>query len=352
MRLTAKDIAVVVAGVTYGDQNAYISSFGPLDSAAEGSLTFVRNEKYKKQLHESAASIILTPKSYSKDYKGKATLIEVENVPKALATLLQMVMSKELPELVREQPHYIGKRATLRGEQYIGAFSYIGEGATIDKGCYIYPHVYIGSGCSIGEGTIIYSGAKLYRGTVVGKNCIIHSGAVIGSDGFGFAPNGQGGYDKIPQIGKVVIGNRVEIGANTTIDRATFSETTISDGVKLDNLIQVAHNVSIGADTAIAAQAGISGSTAVGARCAIGGQAGIVGHIRIADDVQIAAQSGIARSIEDAESIWMGSPAITAAKAKRAAAVYSNLPEIDKKVAYMEKQLLAFMNTRTNSNER
>ena len=309
MEFTANQLAAMVNGTVEGDGNVTLNDFAKIEEGYPGALSFLANPKYTPYIYKTGSSAVLVRRDFVAEKPIQATLIRVDDPYATVAKLLTMAqqMMRKLPERI-ETPSHIGEYVTLGERLYIGAYAYIGDGAKLGDDVKIYPQAYVGDGVEIGEGTIIYPGVKIYHGCRIGNHCIIHAGAVIGADGFGFAP-GADGYEKIPQIGNVVICDNVEIGANTTVDRATMGSTVINRGVKLDNLIQVAHNCQIGRDTVMAAQAGIAGSTHIGERCMIGGQVGFAGHITVGNNVQIGAQSGIPSSIPD-NSSYMGTPAL------------------------------------------
>ena len=293
-----------------GNGAVEVDSFCKIDEGRPGALSFLSNPKYTHYLYETEASVVLVKKNFKAEHSVKATLIRVDDPYATLSALLTIVDRVVNPQPVGvESPSYIAPDLTLPEGAYVGAFAYIGENVTLGKNVKIYPQAYIGRGCVIGDDTIIYAGARIYHSCHVGKRCIIHSGAVIGADGFGFAPNPDGTYSKIPQMGNVHIDDDVEIGANTTVDRAVMGSTRVQHGVKLDNLIQVAHNVEIGHDTVMAAQAGIAGSTRIGTNCMVGGQVGCAGHITVGDQVSIGAQSGIPADVASGSRV-MGYPAV------------------------------------------
>ena len=293
-----------------GNGAVEVDSFCKIDEGRPGALSFLSNPKYTHYLYETEASVVLVKKNFKAEHSVKATLIRVDDPYATLSALLTIVDRVVNPQPVGvESPSYIAPDLTLPEGAYVGAFAYIGENVTLGKNVKIYPQAYIGRGCVIGDDTIIYAGARIYHSCHVGKRCIIHSGAVIGADGFGFAPNPDGTYSKIPQMGNVHIDDDVEIGANTTVDRAVMGSTRVQRGVKLDNLIQVAHNVEIGHDTVMAAQAGIAGSTRIGSNCMVGGQVGFAGHITVGDHVSIGAQSGIPADVASGSRV-MGYPAV------------------------------------------
>ncbi|MBL0269546.1 MAG: UDP-3-O-(3-hydroxymyristoyl)glucosamine N-acyltransferase [Chitinophagaceae bacterium] len=344
MQFPASQIALIVNGRVEGDSQVTVSSFGKIEEAGRGQLSFLANPKYEEYLYTTAASIIIVNDSFELKQAVSATLIRVPDAYTAFATLLgkyQEIMQQQLTGI--QQPAYISGTATYGDNVFIGAFAYLGENVKIGKNCKIYPHVFIGNNTSIGDNCIIHPGVKIYHETQIGNQVIIHAGTVIGSDGFGFAPQADGSFKKVPQIGNVVIEDQVEIGANATIDRATIGSTLIKSGAKLDNLIQVAHNVEVGHSTVIAAQAGISGSTKIGNGVMIGGQAGIVGHIQLGDGAKVNAQSGVSKSIEAGKAVT-GSPAYDYTAALRSQAAARKLPELEKRVKELEalvKQLLS-----------
>lgn len=308
MEITPQGLAALTGGTVVGDETAVLTGFAKIEEAKPGDLTFIANPKYAHYIHSTAATAVLVSKDFDPEGECKPTLIKVDDPYATLASLLRMIeASKPLPVGV-EQPSYIAEGVELPENVYIGAFAYIGKGVRLGKNVKIYPQAYLGDGVEIGDDTIIRAGVKIYEGCRIGNRCIIHSGAVIGADGFGFAPN-NGKFEKIPQTGIVVIADDVEIGANTTVDRATFGKTSIGRGTKLDNLIQVAHNVTIGEDNVFASQTGIAGSVHIGNGNMVGGQCGFAGHITVGNYNQIGAQSGIPKSIGDRQSL-LGYPAI------------------------------------------
>src|ERR1017187_5440730 len=296
MRISVDELALMVHGTVDGEHGRFVEKFAPIEEADDKSLSFISNTKYGQYLYTTKAAAVLVSKDFIAEKPTDVVLIRVDDVYSTMSSLLEKFSQAAIRKSGIEQPSFIASSATIGKDVYIGAFAYIGENAVVGNGVLIYPQSYIGDGVSIGDDSIIYSGVKIYSDTRVGKSCILHSGCVLGSDGFGFAPQEDGSYKKIPQTGKVIVYDNVEIGANTTVDRATIKATIIEEGVKLDNLIQVAHNVEIGAHTVIASQTGISGSAKIGKNNMIGGQVGIVGHISIADGSQIGAQSGVSKS--------------------------------------------------------
>lgn len=338
MEFTANQIASIVNGIIVGDGNTAVNTFAKIEEGHPGAISFLANPKYNHYLYDTKSSIVLVRKDFEPENEVSATLIKVDDPYATLAMLLDMVSKLMNPQPSGiEQPNFISSGVEIPDEAYIGAFAYIGSGVKLNHGVKIYPQSYIGNNVEIGEGTIIYSGVKIYQGCKIGKNCVIHSGAVIGADGFGFAPTEQG-YNKIPQIGNVIIEDNVEIGANTTIDRATMGCTRIKSGVKLDNLIQIAHNVEVGEHTVMAAQAGVAGSAKIGQWGMIGGQVGIAGHITIGDKVSIGAQSGIPSNVKSGSRL-MGYPATDAKDFMRQAVYIKNLGNLNNRVKDLEKKI-------------
>lgn len=339
MEFSASQIAALVNGTVEGDGNVTVMTFAKIEEGHKGAISFLANPKYTHHIYSTESSIVLVRRDFIAEYPVKATLIRVDDPYATLAMLLNMVAKMMNPMPVGiEQPCYIAEDVEIPEDAYVGAFAYIGKGVKLEKGVKIFPQAYIGNGVQIGEDTVVYPGAKVYHGCKLGNRCIIHSGAVIGADGFGFAPVATGEYEKIPQIGNVVIADDVEIGANTTVDRATMGSTKVGKGTKLDNLIQIAHNVEIGVNTVVAAQAGVAGSAKVGAHCMIGGQVGIAGHISVGDRVEIGAQSGIPSNVKSGSRL-MGYPATDAKSFARQAVYIKNLGVLNDRVANIEKKL-------------
>lgn len=345
MQFTAAQISILVNGKIEGNADVAVSSFGKIEEAEQGQLTFLANPKYEDHLYTTNASIAIINESYELREPIRPTLIRVQDAYSAFALLLskyQEMMTQQMKGI--QQPSFIADSAMLSDDVFVGAFSYVGENVKVARNTKIFPNCFIGDNVMIGENCIIHPGVKIYHDCVLNDNVIIHAGTVIGSDGFGFAPQADGSFKKVPQIGNVVIESNVEIGANTTIDRATMGSTCIKSGAKLDNLIQIAHNVEVGESTVIAAQAGVSGSTKIGKNVMIGGQAGLVGHIQIADGSKINAQSGVSKSMKEPFTAVTGSPAGDYTSALRSQAVFRNLPALEKRVHELEelvKQLLA-----------
>jgi UDP-3-O-[3-hydroxymyristoyl] glucosamine N-acyltransferase len=345
MQFSAAQIALLINGKIEGDPNAAVEAFGKIEEAVSGQLSFLANPKYEEYLYTTGASVIIVNETLELKQPVAATLIRVSDAYSAFASLLTKYQEIEAQQLTGiQEPSYISKSVKLGDKIFIGAFAYLGEGVVIGNHVKIHPQVYLGNNVRIGDNTVLHPGVKVYHGCVIGAGVTIHAGSVIGGDGFGFAPMPDGTFKKIPQIGNVLIEDGVEIGANVTIDRATIGSTLIHKGAKLDNLIQIAHNVEIGNDTVIAAQAGVSGSTKVGNGVMIGGQAGIVGHLQIADGARINAQSGVSKSIKTRGSAVTGSPAYDYTSALRSQVISKNLPELKQKLKELEdqiKQLLA-----------
>ena len=339
MYLSAFDISELLQGKLEGNSEVKVSTPAKIEEAKIGGITFLANPKYEKYLYTTEASVVIINEDIKLNTPIKPTIIRVKNAYESFTKILEKFNVSHNKKEGIEQPTYIASSAQIGKQVYIGAFSYIDEQTKVADNTRIFPQVYLGNNVKVGEGTIIYAGVKIYNNCEIGKNCIIHSGAVVGSDGFGFAPQADGTYHKIPQTGNVVIEDNVEIGANVTIDRATLGSTIIKKGVKLDNLVQIAHNVELGENTVAAAQAGVSGSTKVGKNCVIGGQAGLVGHIHIANYTRVNAQSGISKSIKKEGKDWTGSPAFEYKNALRSQVVFKNLPDLEKKVHQIEEQL-------------
>jgi len=339
MVYTAKQLASYLSGEIEGNPDVSVNNLSKIEEGQPGTLTFLANPKYAPFLYTTKASIVLVNKDFIPEQPIEATLIRVDDAYQCLAKLLTLVDQAKPRKKGICSPVAIESTAILGENLYIGSFACIGENSQIGNDTQIYPHVFIGDRVKIGSNCILYPGVKIYDDCVIGNNCILQAGAIIGGDGFGFAPKGSGDYQKIPQIGNVIIEDNVEIGANTTVDRATMGSTIVRRGVKLDNMIQVAHNVEIGENTVIAAQTGISGSTKLGKNCMIGGQVGFAGHIHIADGIHIGAQSGIANDLTDNSTPYLGSPAIPVKQFARAHVVYKSLPEIPREITKLRKEI-------------
>ena len=338
MEFKALNIAEFLRGTVEGDENVSVNNVSKIEIGMPGTLAFLANPKYERYIYETKASIVLVNKDFVPEQEVKATLIRVDDPYQAFASLLDLVQQAKTQKSGIEQPSFIDVSATLGSDVYIGAFAYIGQNSTTGNHVKIYPQTYIGSNVTIGDNTLIYAGAKIYDGTVIGSNCIIHAGAVIGSDGFGFAPKPDGSYQKIPQVGNVILEDDVEVGANTTIDCSTMGSTIIRKGVKLDNLIQIAHNCEVGENTVMAALVGIAGSTKIGKNCMFGGQVGIAGHITIGDDVKIGAMAGVSNNIKSGRTV-LGAPAMDHDKALKTYVVYRRLPEMRDQLIELQREL-------------
>ena len=338
MEFSAQQIAMLLGGKIAGDANRKVSDVGPIESAHEGQLSFLCDAKYLPHLPQTGASVVLMTESIAFDGETNATLIRVENARAAMGQLLSLVAKAMNPAKQGvEQPSFVSEGVAIPEDAYIGAFAYIGKNVQLGKGVQIYPHTYIGDNVKIGDNTILYSGVKVYYNCVIGKDCILHAGVVIGSDGFGFEPDAKGVNQKLPQIGNVIIEDDVEIGANTTVDRAMMGSTIIHRNAKLDNLVQVAHNVEIGESTFMCAQVGVAGSTKVGGHCILAGQVGVAGHITIADNCVFGAQSGIANNVKKS-GMYQGSPIIDAMNWRRSVVGFKQLPDLIKKIQELEKK--------------
>lgn len=339
MEFTAKMIAEFLNGSVEGNADEKVSNVSPIEDGKPGTLSFLANPKYEPFVYATDASIVLVSQDFNAEKEVKPTLIRVEDAYTAFAKLLELYQSSLPQKTGIDAKASISDSATVGENCYVGDFAFIGENTSIGNKVKIYPQVYVGDNVKIGDNTTLYPGVKIYQGCVIGSNCIIHASTVIGSDGFGFAPTGNGSFDKIPQIGNVVIENDVEIGSNVSVDRATMGSTIIKKGAKIDNLIQIAHNVEVGESTVMAAQVGISGSTKVGKNCMFGGQVGIAGHISIADEVKIGAQSGIPNNVKEKGITLLGTPANEARQAARIMAAQKYLPDLVRQVNQLEREL-------------
>ena len=338
MKFTASQIAGILDGDIVGNPDVEVSKLAKIEEGVQGSLTFLANPKYKSFIYTTKASITIVNKDFIPENNISSTLIKVDDAYKSFSKLLEYYNQVKMNKSGIEQPSYISDSAKYGDELYLGAFSYLGDNVVIGKNVKIYPNSYIGDNVTIGNNVVVFPGAKIYSETVIGNSCVINSGAIIGADGFGFAPNEKGEYIKVPQTGNVILEDYVDVGAATTIDRATLGSTIIRKGVKLDNHIQIAHNVEIDENTVIAAQSGIAGSTKIGKNCQIGGQVGIVGHITIGDNVKIQAQSGIGRNVKDNE-VLQGSPALAYSDFNKSYVYFKNLPKIVKNISDIENEL-------------
>ena len=338
MKFTAQQIAGLLEGDIVGNAEVEVSKLSKIEEGTKGSLTFLANPKYTPFIYSTKASITIVNKSFEPENDLNTTLIKVDDAYKSFSKLLEYYNLIKLNKSGIEEPSRISGTAVYGENIYIGAFSYIGDHVKIGDNVRIFPGAYIGDNVVIGDNTIIFSGVKIYSETVIGNFCVLNSGVIIGADGFGFAPSENGEYSKVPQIGNVILEDFVDVGAATTIDRATLGSTIIRKGVKLDNQIQIAHNVEIGKNTVIAAQTGIAGSTKIGEDCQIGGQVGIVGHLTIGNRVKIQAQSGIGRNVKDDE-VLQGSPAIGYGDYNKSYVHFKNLPKIVKDINEIEKKI-------------
>lgn len=338
MKFTAEMIAGVLNGKVIGNKEVEVQTVSSIEEAEAGSLAYLTNAKYEKHLYTTGASIVLVGKEFIPEKPVAATLIQVEDVGAAVLKLLEIYQAAKPRKQGISPRAAISEKAQIGENCYIGDFAVIEPGVRIGDNCQVYPHTYIGDGVSLGNDCTLYAGVKIYEGCVIGNRCILHAGAVVGADGFGFIPNARGGFDKIPQLGNVVIEDDVEVGANTCIDRAKTNSTIIRRGVKLDNLIQIGHNVQVGEDTVASAQVGIAGTSKVGRNCFIGGQAGIADHLKVGDRVMIASKTGINNSVGDDES-RLGFPSLPAMKYRRSNAVFRNLPELVQRVERLEKEM-------------
>jgi len=339
MEFSARQIAELLGGTIEGNAEVIVSSLSKIEEGTPGTLTFLANPAYTQYIYKTAASLAIVKSNFTpeKPLPGQLTLIRVEDPYNAFARILEIHASLTGKKSGISSQSFISPTARLGNDIYIGEFAFIGENVEIGDGVQIYPQVYLGDNVRIGSGTILYPGVRIYHDCVIGKECTIHGGAVIGSDGFGFAPQDDKNYRKVPQVGNVILEDNVEIGANTTVDRATIGSTILRKGVKLDNLIQVAHNVEIGENTVIAAQSGLSGSMKIGKNVMVGGQVGFVGHIVIADNVKVGARSGVENSITQEGAIMFGAPAIDAMRARKNYVHWRNLDDIVRKLNTLEK---------------
>jgi UDP-3-O-[3-hydroxymyristoyl] glucosamine N-acyltransferase len=338
MKFTAKQIADILEGEVVGNPNAEVSKLSKIEEGTNGSLTFLSNPKYLNFIYSTQASVTIVNNSFVAENEITTTLIKVEDAYAAFTKILEFYNQVKHNKTGIEQPSFLAENLKYGEGLYLGSFSYISNNVVLGDNVKIYPNTFIGENVEIGNNVIIFAGVKIYSESIIGNNCVIHSGCIIGSDGFGFAPNLDGTYSKIPQIGNAILEDDVEIGASTTIDRATMGSTIIRKGVKLDNQIQIAHNVEIGENTVIAAQTGVAGSTKIGKNCVIGGQVGIAGHITIGNNVRIQAQSGVGRNIKDGE-IVQGSPSFSYNDFSKSYVHFKNLPKIVAQIEELKKQI-------------
>jgi UDP-3-O-[3-hydroxymyristoyl] glucosamine N-acyltransferase len=339
MEFTAATIAGFLKGEIEGNPEIKVNTVAKIEEGHEGALSFLANTKYEHYIYSTESSVVLVNKEFVPSKKIKSTLIRVENAYEAFASLLRLIDQSRPKKKGIHTTAIIEKTAKIGSDVYIGAYTYIGENCTIGDGCSVYPQVFIGDSTTLGKDCAIYAGVKIYYDCIIGAGCIIHAGTVIGSDGFGFAPQSENEYLKIPQLGNVILEENVELGANVTIDRATMGSTIIRKGVKLDNLIQIGHNVEVGENCVMAAQTGISGSTKIGKNCLFGGQVGLAGHIKIANGTKIGAQAGILSPVKAENTIILGSPAIDYKQFLKSSVIFKKLPELKTKIDTMEKDI-------------
>ena len=339
MEFSAQQIAEYLKGTVVGDPNVKVSNLSKIEEGCPGTLTFLSNPKYTEFIYTTKASVVLVNKDFTPEKEISATLIKVENSYMALAGLLSLVDSMSPKKTGVPSLAFISEKATVGANAYIGEYAVIDDGAQIGENAYIYPQVYVGMNVKIGKNVTLYPGVRIYKECVIGDNCTVHAGTVIGADGFGFAPTPDGSYNKIPQIGNVILEDNVEIGANSTIDRATMGSTILRKGVKIDNLVQVAHNVEVGENTVMAAQCGVAGSTKVGKHCMFGGQVGVVGHSHIADGTMVGAQTGVSGTIKTPNQAFQGSPHMPAADFKRASICIKQLPDLRLRIFDLQRQI-------------
>ena len=338
MKFTATQIAGILEGKVEGNPEAEVYKLSKIEEGEKGSLTFLANPKYTSYIYSTKASVTIVNEDFVPEQDLTTTLIKVEDAYKSFSKLLEYYNQVKNNKMGIENPSFMSETASHGKDFYLGAFAYVGENVKIGNNVKIYPNVYIGDNVTIGDNVQLFAGAKVYSESIIGNECVIHSGAIIGADGFGFTPNEKGEYSKVPQTGNVILEDNVDVGAGTTIDRATLGSTILRKGVKIDNQIQIAHNVEIGEHTAIAAQTGIAGSTKIGKNCLIGGQVGIVGHITIGDRVRIQAQSGIGRNVKDDE-VLQGSPALNYGDYNKSYVHFKNLPKLASQVNSLEKKV-------------
>ena len=343
MNFELSEIAKKIDGNIEGDSKLIISSISEINNAKKGSITFLSNPNYIHFLYKTNASAVIINEDFKADKPVKTTLIKVKNAYESFCKVLNIYKKDSNLKSGIDKSSYIDKSSKIGKNVYIGAFCFVGKNVEIGKNVIIHPQCFIGDNVKINDNCIIYPKVNILNDSIIGKNCTFQSGVIIGSDGFGFAPSSDGVYNKIAQIGNVIIESNVEIGANTTIDRATIGSTIIREGVKLDNLIQIAHNVEIGKNTVIAAQSGIAGSTKIGKNCMIGGQVGIIGHLNIADNVKIAAQSGVGNNIEEKGAVIQGSPAFNIFDYKRSYVLFKNLTKLNNRIQKIEKELTSLL---------
>ncbi|MDR1982000.1 MAG: UDP-3-O-(3-hydroxymyristoyl)glucosamine N-acyltransferase [Tannerellaceae bacterium] len=337
MEFSAQQIADLLNGTVEGNPDVKISAFAKIEEGKPEALSFLANLKYEHHLYTTEAGVVLVNHDFVPSAPVRTTLIRVANAYAALAVLLDLSDQSKKKKTGIDSTAFIHSSVSMGGDCYVGNFAYIGENVKIGDNCNVYPHAYIGENVTIGNNCILYPHTTIYEGCVIGNNCILHAGSVVGSDGFGFAPE-EGHYKKIPQLGNVVLEDDVEIGANTTIDRAVMDSTIIRKGVKLDNLVQIAHNVEVGECTVMAAQTGISGSVKIGAHCRFGGQAGLAGHIRVGNRVSVGAQSGIMNDVKEGRTV-LGAPAIDAKAFMRSSVIFNRLPDMYRTIGQLQREI-------------
>lgn len=341
MEFSAKQIADFLKGTVIGNPDIKLNNFSKIEEGKPGTLTFLSNPKYTHFIYTTNASAVLVNKDFEPEQPIDVTLIKVENSYEALAQLLKLA-SQSMPRKSGISPlSFISESAKIGENSYVAPFAFVGDNAEVGNNVQIYPHVYVGDNTKVGDNTTIFAGVQIYSGCQVGKNCILHAGLVIGADGFGFVPEEDGTWSKLPQLGNVVVEDNVEIGANSTLDCATMGSSRVHKGVKIDNLVHLAHNVEIDENTAIAAQCGVAGSTKIGKNCILAGQVGIVGHISIPDHSTFGAQAGVSGSVKKSGQIWMGSPAIPINKYRKVTAVSHGLVEMRQEIMDMQKEIAA-----------
>lgn len=338
MKFTAEQIARILDGVVVGNPSAEVFKLAKIEEGVKGSLTFLSNAKYNNYIYSTEATITIVNKSFEPEQEITTTMIKVDDAYQSFSKLLEYYNQVKLMKSGIEQPSVISENVVYGENLYLGSFCYIGKNVKIGKDVKIYPNTFIGDNVVIGDNCVFFAGVRVYSETEIGNNCTVHSGSIIGSDGFGFAPHEDGTYSKIPQIGNVILEDNVEVGACTTIDRATLGSTIIRKGVKLDNQIQIAHNVEIGENTVIAAQTGIAGSTKIGKNCMIGGQVGFAGHLVIGDNVKIQAQSGIGKNLNEGETV-QGSPAFNYSDFSKSFVHFRNFPKIISEIEDIKKRI-------------
>ncbi|MDM1346714.1 UDP-3-O-(3-hydroxymyristoyl)glucosamine N-acyltransferase [Myroides marinus] len=338
MKIAAEQIASVLGGEIVGNPAVEVSTLAKIEEGTEGSISFLANPKYAHHIYTTKASVVIVNKTFEPEHPVSATLIKVDEAYKAFSKLLEYYNQVKLMKSGIEQPSVISEGVEYGEDLYLGSFCYIGKNVKIGNNVKIYPNTFIGDNAQIGDNTVLFAGVRIYSETVIGQNCTLHAGVIVGSDGFGFAPNEDGTFNKVPQIGNVIIEDNVEIGAASTIDRATLGSTIIRKGVKLDNQIQIAHNVEIGENTVIASQTGVAGSTKIGKNCMIGGQVGIVGHITIGDNVRIQAQSGVTKNLENGAAV-QGSPALPHSDFLKSYSYFKNFSKIVSDIDSIKKKI-------------